>query len=410
MSSNSGPLRVLLVAGARPNFVKIAPLIPALDARGHETILVHTGQHYDDLLSDAFFEDLGIPAPDHHLGVGSASHARQTALVMESFEPVLQATRPDWVVVVGDVNSTLACALVAAKLKEETGCQIAHVEAGLRSRDWSMPEEINRILTDRLSDLLFTTSPDALDNLRLEGIPAERVVFAGNVMIDTLFRLLPQARATPVAEELGLVRGEFALATVHRPSNVDGRESLVSTLTALAAVADLLPLVLPLHPRTEHNIQNLGLQQLLHPLRVVPPLRYPEMLSLMDAASVVLTDSGGIQEETTALGVPCVTLREQTERPVTITGGTNRLCPWPITSRGLVSSVQAARAEGRQEPGTRCPEGWDGRASERIADALTRFARTRSRHRSVDSREGSGVPQPGPPTHGEPATLAEDPR
>ena len=367
-----GALRVLVVAGARPNFVKVAPILAELRRRGHEAVLVHTGQHYDAALSDAFFADLGIPRPDFHLRAGSGSHAAQTARVMESFEPVLLEVRPDWVVVVGDVNSTLACALVAAKLKEEAGCRVAHVEAGLRSGDWRMPEEVNRVLTDRLSDLLLTHSADALPNLRAEGIASARVRFVGNVMVDSLLGRLEAARALDLPARLGLSRGGYAAATVHRPSNVDAPAALRTVLESLAAVARDLPVVLPLHPRTRQRVAAAGLDRLLAGVVAVEPLGYLEMLSLLDGAAVALTDSGGVQEETTALGVPCVTLRENTERPVTLEAGTNRLAPWPLTPAGVAETVRAARAGGRAAPGSRRPPGWDGRAAARVVAALER--------------------------------------
>ncbi|MDB4948970.1 MAG: UDP-N-acetylglucosamine 2-epimerase [Gemmatimonadetes bacterium] len=363
-------MRALVVAGARPNFMKVAPILRALSAAGHEALLVHTGQHYDARMSDAFFADLGLPEPDFHLGVGSGSHAAQTAAVMVAFEPVLERARPDWVVVVGDVNSTLACALVAAKLGPALGCRVAHVEAGLRSGDWRMPEEVNRVLTDRLADLLLTPSRDALPNLVAEGIPAERAVFVGNVMIDTLLAHLPAAREARTAAGLGLEAGGYAAATLHRPSNVDDPEALAAVLGALARVAREMPVVLPLHPRTRLRAEEFGLGGLLAELRTTEPLGYTEMLSLTDGAAVVLTDSGGLQEETTALGVPCVTLREQTERPVTIDEGTNRLAPWPLTEEGVYASFRAALAAGRSPDGERRPEGWDGRAAERVVEAL----------------------------------------
>src|SRR5690554_1904880 len=267
----------MVVAGARPNFVKVAPILRALKAKGHESILVHTGQHYDARMSDAFFQDLEIPQPDHYLGVGSGSNAAQTARVMEAFEPVLLETSPDWLVVVGDVNSTIACALVASKLKEETGTRIAHVEAGLRSRDWRMPEEVNRVLTDRLSDLLLTPSHDAKPNLLAEGIPEERIVFVGNVMIDTLLHQLPKARELDMPGRLELERGHYAVATLHRPSNVDDPRALQAVLRALARVADEMPVVLPLHPRTRKNAEKFGLSAELGRLRVLEPIGYREM-------------------------------------------------------------------------------------------------------------------------------------
>jgi UDP-N-acetylglucosamine 2-epimerase (non-hydrolysing) len=360
----------MLVAGARPNFMKVAPVLSALTTDGHTGVLVHTGQHYDEQMSDAFFRDLGLPEPHHYLEVGSGTHAAQTARVMLAFEPVLRRERPDWVVVVGDVNSTLACALVAVKLRQELECRIAHVEAGLRSHDWRMPEEVNRVLTDRISDLLLTPSRDALPNLTAEGIPAERVVFVGNVMIDSLLRHLPAARALDLPGRLGLGRGEYVVSTLHRPSNVDQPGPLAVLVEALAEVARELPVVLPLHPRTRQKLEQFGLTRQAAPLRLLEPLGYTEMASLTDGAAAVLTDSGGLQEETTALGVPCVTLREQTERPVTLTEGTNRMAPWPLTVAGVVGAFREARAQGRAAPGRPGPEGWDGEAGRRIAAAL----------------------------------------
>jgi UDP-N-acetylglucosamine 2-epimerase (non-hydrolysing) len=363
-------MRVLVVAGARPNFMKVAPILRALKTEGHEALLLHTGQHYDARMSDAFFRDLELPEPNFHLGVGSGSHAVQTARVMEGFEPVLLTTRPDWLVVVGDVNSTLACALVTSKLKGETGTRIAHVEAGLRSRDWRMPEEVNRVLTDRLSDMLLTPSRDADNNLATEGISGDSVVFVGNVMVDTLLHQLPQARGLDLPERLGLSRGEYAVSTLHRPSNVDDPDALAAVLGALARVAEVMPVVLPLHPRTRRNAVAFGLEEELARLLVLEPLGYREMLSLSEAAAVVLTDSGGLQEETTALGVPCVTLREQTERPITLSEGTNRLARWPLTREGVWEAFERAVARGPTAPGTARPEGWDGHAGRRIVEAL----------------------------------------
>jgi UDP-N-acetylglucosamine 2-epimerase (non-hydrolysing) len=363
-------MKVVVVAGARPNFMKVAPILRALAQEGHEGVLVHTGQHYDAAMSDAFFADLELPEPGHHLGVGSGSHAQQTARVMEKFEPVLEIERPDWVVVVGDVNSTLACSLVASKLREPLGTRVAHVEAGLRSRDWRMPEEINRVLTDRLADLLLTPSRDAEPNLIAEGLQPERIHFVGNVMIDTLLHQLPRARQLAQPDRLGLERNGYVASTLHRPSNVDDPASLTAVLTALAEVAREMPVVLPLHPRTRKNAEAFGLGDLLDRLTILEPLGYREMLSLTDGAAVVLTDSGGLQEETTALGVPCVTLREQTERPVTVTEGTNRLAPWPLSSDGVLTSYREALARGRADPDAARPEGWDGKAGERIVGAL----------------------------------------
>jgi len=361
---------VLVVAGARPNFMKVAPMVAALDAGGIPRVLVHTGQHYDAAMSDTFFAELGIPSPDRHLGVGSGSHAAQTARVMETFEPVLLETMPSWVVVVGDVNSTLACALVAAKLRHAIGCRVAHVEAGLRSNDWSMPEEVNRVLTDRLSDLLLTPSPDAERNLLREGIESQRIVFVGNVMIDTLLRMLPVARAAG-SPTLARVAGKpFAVATLHRPSNVDDADNLRVILSSLSSLARSMPVVFPLHPRTRQRVREFGMGSLLEPLTATDPLGYTEMLGLQAAAAVVVTDSGGVQEETTVLGIPCVTLRETTERPVTVSEGTNQLAPWPLTQEGIITTTLAALARGPVPLGARAPQGWDGRASERIVAAL----------------------------------------
>lgn len=363
-------MRALLVAGARPNFMKVAPVLRRLEETGHEGLLVHTGQHYDEAMSDAFFRDLEIRDPDFHLGVGSASHALQTARIMEAFEPVLRDTSPDWLVVVGDVNSTVACALVAVKLKQELGVRIAHVEAGLRSGDWRMPEEVNRVLTDRMSDLLLTPSEDARPNLEAEGVAPGRIRFVGNVMIDTLLHGLEGARERNYPAELGLERDEYAVATLHRPSNVDRAGPLETALRALARVGRERPVVLPLHPRTGKNVERFGLRALLDELVTVPAAGYREMVSLLDGAAVVLTDSGGVQEETTALGVPCVTLREQTERPITLTHGTNRMAPWPLTVEGVARVAAEAADEGRRPPGRNTPPGWDGGAAARIVQEL----------------------------------------
>ena len=363
---------VILVAGARPNFMKIAPLEKALSRAGMRALIVHTGQHYDDRMSGSFFRDLDIRRPDYDLGVGSGTHAVQTARVMEAFEPVVRDIRPDWVLVPGDVNSTLACALVCVKLKPETGVRLAHLEAGLRSNDWRMPEEVNRVLTDRCADLLLIPSRDASANLVAEGIDEERIVFIGNVMIDTLLQRLDAARALGLSATMGLKSGEYVVATLHRPSNVDDATCLTTCLTGLSAIAASCPVVLPLHPRTRKQIEAFGLNGLLQGLVITESLGYLEMLSLVDSAAVVVTDSGGVQEETTALGVPCVTLREQTERPVTVSEGTNRLAPWPLTVQGIVESYAAARAQGRVGVGQRSPEGWDGHAADRAVEALSR--------------------------------------
>ncbi len=363
-------MKALVVAGARPNFMKVAPVLRALEERGDRGMLVHTGQHYDFRMSASFFDELGLPQPDFHLGVGSGTHADQTARIMQAFEPVLLETHPDWVVVVGDVNSTLACALVAAKLQPSLGCRIAHVEAGLRSRDWAMPEEVNRVLTDRLSDLLLTTSAEAEENLVAEGIPADRIVFAGNVMIDTLMWELPRARQSDVLARLQLHERRYVVVTLHRPSNVDSEGRLSGILGGLADLAAELPVVLPLHPRTRERIHSFGLESLLEHLVVTEPLGYREMLCLMDGALGVFTDSGGVQEETTVLGVPCATLRETTERPITVLEGTNRMVRWPPTPEAIRAAYDDMRAQPRPSLGEAAPAGWDGRAAERIVESL----------------------------------------
>lgn len=357
------PCEVLCVVGARPNFMKIAPIMAAFADRPVQARLVHTGQHYDAAMSDGFFEQLGIPRPHVNLEVGSASHAVQTAEIMRAFEPVLDQEAPRAVLVVGDVNSTLACALVAAK----KGVPVIHVEAGLRSFDRRMPEEINRVLTDQISDLLFTTERGALDNLKREGIAPERVHFVGNVMIDTLRRNLD--RAIPAAKTLGYRPSSgYAVLTLHRPSNVDDRDTLVGLLDAVGRIAARLPVVFPIHPRTRAAAERLGLGARLEQpgIRLLPPLGYLEMLGLTREATLVLTDSGGLQEETTALGVPCITLRENTERPVTLTEGTNTLTG-PDPEKILQCFEDILTSGGK---GGRIPEYWDGRASERIAAIL----------------------------------------
>ena len=365
--------KVLCVAGARPNFMKIAPILAALRKRAPQITarLVHTGQHYDIDMNERFFAQLGIPSPDHSLEVGSASHAVQTAEIMRRFEPVLDAEQPAAILVVGDVNSTIACALVAAK----KGVHVAHVEAGLRSRDRSMPEEINRILTDQLSDRLYVTEREAIANLRREGIDDERIVFAGNVMIDSLHAC--RARAVPAittltaasgAERAATIAQGYALLTLHRPSNVDDGATLARLLDTLAQVAQRLPVVFPLHPRTHARILAAGLDGFLaHPrVLALPPLGYLEMLGLLQRARLVLTDSGGVQEETTALGVPCLTLRDNTERPITIEQGSNTLIG---TDPDAILRAVADVLERGGKAG-RVPERWDGHAAERIADDL----------------------------------------
>ena len=350
------PMKLLHVVGARPNFPKLAPVLRAASARGMEQTVVHTGQHYDDSLSGSFLRDLGVGEPNINLEVGSLSHAAQTARIMERFEPVLIREEPAWVLVYGDVNSTVAAALVATKL----GRRIAHVEAGLRSNDRTMPEEINRIVTDRLADLLLTPSRDADENLRREGEPDEEIVFVGNVMIDTLFHTLDAARRTGFRDSLGLGH-DAIVVTLHRPSNVDEPSRLAEIAAALASLAESRPVVFPVHPRTAERLNATGVS--LGAVRLLQPVRYLEMLDLLDGAYAVVTDSGGVQEETTALGVPCFTLRENTERPVTITCGTNRLVPNPSELSEAVLGMTRSAAPRR-------PEGWDGHAAERIVEAL----------------------------------------
>jgi UDP-N-acetylglucosamine 2-epimerase (non-hydrolysing) len=367
--------RILLIAGARPNFMKVKPVLDALENRGAEVVLVHTGQHYDAAMNDVFFTDLGLRPPDRHLGTGSGSHAEQTARVMLAFEPLVDELTPDAVVVVGDVTSTLACGLVAAK----AGVPVGHVEAGLRSRDWSMPEEVNRVVTDRLSDLLFAPSPDGVDNLRAEGYHDDQIHLAGNVMIDTLFANLDRALASDALHRHGLSPGGYALATLHRPANVDDTGMLAGLLRALGEVARDVPVVLPVHPRTAARLEQVGLPD---GIRLVPPAGYLDFIALQASARLVLTDSGGVQEETTALGVPCLTLRDSTERPITITEGTNLL-----VGRDPDRIIATARRVLTDPPPKRAPALWDGHAGERIADALLALLAAPSRPRPTDLRE-----------------------
>lgn len=376
--------KLLLVAGARPNYMKIAPIWWAIRGRSDAPFaveIVHTGQHYDAAMSGSFFRDLDLPEPHVNLGIGSGSHAVQTAGVMTGFEEVLEARRPDVVLVVGDVNSTAACALVTAKMPWRP--VLAHVEAGLRSRDRTMPEEVNRIVTDALSDVLFTTCRDAGENLAAEGIPASRVRFVGNPMIDSLRRCLPAARQSGFLEKVGLDGKPFGLCTLHRPSNVDAPAVLEGILDTLAETAAEMPVLLPMHPRTRRRIEEFGLGErvaaLRRPVSALPsrglfglePLSYLEMLQALAAAAFVLTDSGGVQEETTALGVPCVTLRENTERPVTVSEGTNVLAG--LSRAAILDGLTEARRKAAN--GARVPELWDGRAGERIVRELVRTLR-----------------------------------
>jgi UDP-N-acetylglucosamine 2-epimerase (non-hydrolysing) len=349
-------MRIVCVAGARPNYMKIAPILAVLEDRGCEVVLVHTGQHYDAAMSDVFFDELGIRAPDHFLGAGSGSHAEQTGRVMTAFEPLLARVLPEIVVVVGDVNSTLACALVTAK----SPARLAHVEAGLRSGDWTMPEEVNRVVTDRISDHLFAPSPDAMVNLAAERLGGAELV--GNVMVDTLLANLDRALASDVLGRLGLVGRDYGLVTLHRPANVDEPSMLAGLLEALGEVARSCPLVLPAHPRSRALLEAAGVPP---GLRIVPPAGYLDFVALQAGARIVLTDSGGVQEETTMLGVPCLTLRDNTERPITVSHGTNRL-----VGRDPSRIVAAAREVLASPPARRSPPLWDGKAAERIADVL----------------------------------------
>lgn len=361
-------MKILSVVGARPNFMKIAPLIKEINKHPElfiDHILVHTGQHYDDVMSDVFFRELGIPAPDINLEVGSGFHAEQTAKIMLAFEPVCIEEKPDWVVVVGDVNSTMACTLVASKL----GIKVAHVEAGLRSFDRTMPEEINRVVTDALADLLLTPSSDADENLKREGVPSSRIRLVGNIMIDTLVANLQQAQRSPLPDRLGLKPKGFAYVTLHRPANVDARTGLTLIMEELRLLARRFPVVFPIHPRTRKMLIEFDVpipRQVS--FNVVEPIGYHDSLWLTQNARFVLTDSGGIQEESTFLCTPCLTLRPNTERPVTIEVGTNKL-----TSLDQLSTDIEEILQGQRSPGE-IPKYWDGHTARRILDAL--FANT----------------------------------
>ncbi len=369
--------KILNIVGARPNFVKMAPLIAEL--RNHaeiDAVLVHTGQHYGESMDRLFFDQLGIPTPEVNLGVGSASQAVQTARIMERFEPVLAQHSPDLVLVVGDVNSTLACALVAAKAR----IPVCHVEAGLRSFDRAMPEEINRVLTDAIADYLFVTEKSGVQNLLREGVAEEKIFLVGNLMIDTLIRQLPNIARSPILQRLGLRDRAYAVATLHRPSNVDNPENLRALFEMLTAMAHTIPLVLPAHPRTVKNLNALGvpIDSMLHGstaggtpergLVLIEPLGYFDFLSLVKSARLVLTDSGGIQEETTFLKVPCLTLRENTERPITVEIGTNRLVG--ANPRSILEAFAQVMAHPISPDSMGVPELWDGRAAERIVAIL----------------------------------------
>jgi UDP-N-acetylglucosamine 2-epimerase (non-hydrolysing) len=391
-------MKIMTVVGARPNFMKAAPIIAAIREHNNRLsagaadgasvgraeilrhVLVHTGQHYDQLMSGSFFADLGLPQPDVHLGVGSGSHAGQTAEIMRKFEEIVVQQKPDVLVVVGDVNSTLACALVAAKICfDDSGKRplIAHVEAGLRSFDRTMPEEINRILTDQLSDVLFVTEESGLDNLAREGVPAAKVYFVGNTMIDSLLAFKEKAEASTILNDLGLHSAvPYALLTLHRPANVDSRDALLNILEGLDKVSAQFPVLFPAHPRTQKRITEFGLEDRFvwgtvngrNGIRLISPLGYLDFVCLMKHARVVVTDSGGIQEETTCLGVPCVTVRDSTERPVTILSGTNVLAG--VHSEGIRKAIGRQTLSPNQGA---IPAKWDGKSAVRILDVLLRF-------------------------------------
>jgi UDP-N-acetylglucosamine 2-epimerase (non-hydrolysing) len=364
--------KVHLIAAARPNFMKIAPLFHALKATDWaEPVLVHTGQHYDHNMSDAILRDLGVPAPDFHLGIGSGSHAEQTGSVMIAYEKICMEHHPDWIVVVGDVNPTAACAMVGAKL----WIPVVHLEAGLRSRDRRMPEEINRLVTDAIADVLWTPSEDADENLLAEGVPAENIDLIGNIMIDSFEMLRDKIEAADSATELGLKPNEYALVTLHRPSNVDALDTLQPIVDALLDAAKSLPIVFVAHPRTINGLEKFNLKDALAGdpnVTLLEPVPYIRFMSLVTGARVVLTDSGGLQEETTYLGIPCLTLRENTERPITVTLGTNKL----VDAGSLATNLSSVLA-GDWKEGTRPPL-WDGAAAARAVEHLKRRTDARS--------------------------------
>ncbi|MDD5703019.1 MAG: UDP-N-acetylglucosamine 2-epimerase (non-hydrolyzing) [Dehalococcoidales bacterium] len=366
-------IKAVLVCGARPNFMKIAPLMKAITRYNteHETaniepFLVHTGQHYDLEMSKVFFQELELPEPDLFLGIGSGTHAEQTARILIELEKALSLEKPDLVIVVGDVNSTLAAALAAAKLH----IPVVHVEAGLRSHDKSMPEEINRVLTDAISDYLFTTSVDNNDNLKHEGVAEEKIYLVGNVMVDCITQYKEKADKSLILNNLGLAGKGYALVTLHRPSNVDNQESLYRIIEALSVISQRIPVIFPVHPRANKNIKKFGFDHYFvnNKILAIEPLGYIDFLNLEMNSKLVLTDSGGMQEETTVLNVPCLTLRDTTERPVTVTQGTNTLV-WNVTERIIEEAHKVI--EGHAKNG-RCPEFWDGKAAERIVDILTK--------------------------------------
>ena len=361
-------IKTIIVAGARPNFMKVAPLMKRIaeqdrnsDRGWFDVRLVHTGQHYDEKMSNVFFQELGIPAPDINLGVGSGSQAVQTASVMTSFEPVCVSEKPDWVIVVGDVNSTVACTLVCAKM----GIRVAHVEAGLRSFDRAMPEEINRIVTDSLADLLLTPSEDGNQNLRREGVAEERIKLVGNIMIDSLIENLPMSRQSNILNRLGLKSGQFAFVTLHRPSNVDGKESLTAIMAEVERLASWVPVVFPIHPRTRKMLGEFGIMPSEGKgLQLIDPIGYHDSLCLTENARLLLTDSGGLQEEATYFRTPCLTLRPSTERPVTVTMGSNRL-----TNLDRLAADIEEFLGGPERRGV-IPPLWDGRTARRTLDEI----------------------------------------
>jgi len=365
-------MKLALICGARPNFMKIAPLMFAIDKHNHdrktrkkiEPLLVHTGQHYDVQMSETFFRDLNIPKPDFNLEVGSGSHAVQTAEIMIRFEKVCLQEKPDWVIVVGDVNSTMACTIVASKL----GIKVAHVEAGLRSFDRSMPEEINRLVTDALADLLLTPSKDADKNLLREGVNKDKIKLVGNIMIDTLLTHVEKARQLRPHTKYDMKEKQYVFVTLHRPSNVDDKKSLTVIMKHLTALSRKMPVILPMHPRTRKNLIAFGLQKRItkaNGMIITDPIGYHETIGLIDKSAFVLTDSGGLQEETTVLGIPCLTLRPNTERPVTITHGTNKLTMLKTLNKDLATLFAGKHKKGR------IPDLWDGHTAERIVRILT---------------------------------------
>lgn len=395
-------MKIINIVGARPNFMKIAPIVDAIDKhngqlennspRYIESVLVHTGQHYDEKMSRSFFDDLEIPRPDIDLEVGSGTHAEQTAEIMKRFEPVLQRERPDYILVVGDVNSTIACALTASKL----GVKIIHVEAGLRSFDRNMPEEINRVLTDAISDILFVTERSGEENLLTEGISKDKIYFVGNVMIDTLLKHREKAKKTDILFRLGLLNSKpgtqnskpepYAVLTLHRPSNVDNEETLKNIFDAVEEISEKLPVIFPVHPRTRKNLYDFGLESVYKfrnkgdnaekGIILIEPVGYLDFLNLTSNSSLVLSDSGGIQEETTVLGIPCITLRENTERPATVTEGSNHIVG---TSKKKIvqESFKALKSSGKKG---RIPEFWDGKAAERIVEIIVKDFHSRNRN------------------------------